>query len=110
MPLFEFRCNACGAVSEVLVLRGDAAGPRCSACGSPDLARLVSRFSFKAARRAKYSEDFREKQLPFLKSRPGMGEAFAEGSESEEAKAYKLSEQIGVRVDAALESQVFRKL
>jgi putative FmdB family regulatory protein len=101
MPLFEYRCNVCHARSELLLLTQAAAA--CPRCGSPDMAKLVSRFSFKAARPAKYSEDFREKALPFLKSRPGAAELLSEGGESEEARAFRLTEHIGQRVDAALE-------
>jgi hypothetical protein len=71
--------------------------------------RLVSRFSFKPARAEKYNDEFREKTLPFLKSRAGAAELFAEGGESDESKAFALTERIGERVDAALETQVFRQ-
>jgi len=64
---------------------------------------MVSRFTVKHQRAAKYSEDFREKALPYLKSRPGVPEMLAEGGGSEEAVAFELSERIGERVDAALE-------
>jgi putative FmdB family regulatory protein len=44
MPIYEFRCNACGARLSRFVrsMRTDAAGT-CSRCGSADLRRLVSR-------------------------------------------------------------------
>ncbi|HEX6512955.1 MAG TPA: zinc ribbon domain-containing protein [Chloroflexota bacterium] len=102
MPLVEFQCKACGAASELL-LRG-ADQPRCGACGSPDLQRLISSFSFKPARPAKYDEQFREKTLPFLKSRPGAEALFAQGGQSEEATAFQLSEAIGDRVDSVLDT------
>jgi hypothetical protein len=68
----------------------------------------VSRFSFKAERHAKYSEAFREQAAPYLRSRPEARELLAEGGESEEAKLFKLTEQIGERVDSMLEDQVFK--
>ena len=40
MPLYDFRCQDCGAESELLV-RG-AAAPACPACGSEALERLLS--------------------------------------------------------------------
>ncbi len=46
MPLYEYRCSACGKTFEELVLAGDApAGPRCSQCGSAAVARLLSTFA-----------------------------------------------------------------
>jgi putative FmdB family regulatory protein len=44
MPLFDFRCRACGAEFEALVR--PSAAPSCPACGSGDLERLVSSLSF----------------------------------------------------------------
>jgi putative FmdB family regulatory protein len=111
MPLFDYRCRSCGAVTEVFVHRMEApAAATCGRCASQDTVRLVSRFTFKPSHKAKYSEEFREKTLPFLKSRPGAADLFGEGGESDEAKAFALTEQIGQRVDTALDSQVFDKL
>ena len=44
MPLFDFRCRGCGGEFERLV-RGSAV-PVCPACGSTDLERLLTGFSF----------------------------------------------------------------
>ena len=44
MPLFDFRCRACGEEFEALVRTGVAAA--CPACGATDLERLLSGFSF----------------------------------------------------------------
>ena len=44
MPIFEFRCNHCGATAEVL-WRGDTdqSDLRCPACDRNDLTKVVSR-------------------------------------------------------------------
>ena len=46
MPVYEFRCNACGARVSVFVrsMSADATGT-CDRCGSSDLRRLVSCFA-----------------------------------------------------------------
>lgn len=46
MPLFEYRCRACGERFEELRSAGDD-GPRpeCPACGSAEVAKLLSAFA-----------------------------------------------------------------
>jgi putative FmdB family regulatory protein len=44
MPIYEYKCQACGEFAEILVRTpGEAQKVRCPACDSPDLTRLVSR-------------------------------------------------------------------
>jgi putative FmdB family regulatory protein len=40
MPLYEYRCEACGRMQEHLVRTDEQ--PACSECGSPQLAKLLS--------------------------------------------------------------------
>jgi putative FmdB family regulatory protein len=46
MPLYEYSCRGCGQQFEILVRAGDT--PRCGACGSEDLERLISRPAVKS--------------------------------------------------------------
>jgi putative FmdB family regulatory protein len=41
MPIYEYRCEKCGEVSELLVLR-EAETPACKGCGSEDVVKLMS--------------------------------------------------------------------
>jgi putative FmdB family regulatory protein len=41
MPIYELRCNACGAESEVLAKAGETLPP-CPACGSAATEKLMS--------------------------------------------------------------------
>jgi putative FmdB family regulatory protein len=44
MPIYEYRCARCGAVSEVIENVAEAGDSRpCSACGSAETMRLLSR-------------------------------------------------------------------
>lgn len=46
MPLLEYRCAACDKKAEFLVLAGDSrVAPRCPACGSKGMTRLLSTFA-----------------------------------------------------------------
>lgn len=46
MPLYEYRCDQCHALSTVLVRsQSTASAPVCRTCGSSSLTKLVSRFA-----------------------------------------------------------------
>jgi putative FmdB family regulatory protein len=44
VPIYEYRCTACGKRFEELV-RADAGSPQCENCGSEDVERLLSAFA-----------------------------------------------------------------
>jgi putative FmdB family regulatory protein len=44
MPIYEYRCEACGRTSSFLLLRAsEEVEPCCKVCGSRDVVRLISR-------------------------------------------------------------------
>lgn len=45
MPIYEYRCRACGVRTSVFFLPPERPDPHCPRCGGTDLARLMSRFS-----------------------------------------------------------------
>jgi putative FmdB family regulatory protein len=102
MPLFEFRCKKCGALTEVLRLTNDKRAARCGECGSAALSKVISPVSFKIASRPKYSDSFLEKAKPFLKARKETAAYMAEAKGSEDAKTFALAERIGQRIDRTL--------
>jgi putative FmdB family regulatory protein len=102
MPLFEYRCGKCAAVTEVLRLARDKGRVTCARCGSAAMKKVVSRVSFQIASRPKYSEDFLAKAKPFLKSKRETAQYMAEGKGSEDAKTFRLAERIGERIDRTL--------
>lgn len=40
MPIYEYKCQACGQVSELFVHRRDDKPQKCPHCGSPELEKL----------------------------------------------------------------------
>ncbi|RIL07377.1 MAG: hypothetical protein DCC71_03445 [Proteobacteria bacterium] len=50
MPIYEYRCAACGAELSALVRRAEEAPRSCEACGADRLERLVSAFSVRTRR------------------------------------------------------------
>jgi putative FmdB family regulatory protein len=57
MPIHEYRCRACGARFEILVLPGRGPGVACDRCGSAGVERLPSRFSLSGAARPATGRD-----------------------------------------------------
>lgn len=45
MPLFDFRCRACGHEFEALVRPQDGSPPQCPKCRGADLERLIPTFA-----------------------------------------------------------------
>lgn len=43
MPIYEYRCQSCGRRISLLRSLSDESPPRCTACGSQELKRLISR-------------------------------------------------------------------
>jgi putative FmdB family regulatory protein len=45
MPIYEYRCDACGKASSALLTSYSSPDPACPQCGKPSLRRLVSTFA-----------------------------------------------------------------
>jgi putative FmdB family regulatory protein len=108
MPLFEFQCKECQAVTEVLCrgARPTKHEATCDQCGSRATAKVISPVSFKVTKSTKYSEDFLHKARPFLRRQKETAEYFAEGKGSEDSRTFELAERIGERIDRTLATRV----
>ena len=108
MPIYEFRCLNCSNITGLFkreYVVPDSA--QCEHCGSNETVKAISLTNHKVAFRSKYSEDFMEKSLPFLKSRKELkGEFEKNPRESEEAKAFRINEKIGEQMDRVITKQL----
>ena len=59
MPIYEYRCDACGAKIEVLQKLSDKPLEVCSVCGAASLRKLVSAASFRLKGEGWYETDFK---------------------------------------------------
>ena len=59
MPIYEYRCDACGAKIEALQKMSDKPLEVCSVCGSASLRKLVSAASFRLKGEGWYETDFK---------------------------------------------------
>lgn len=69
MPLYDFRCRACGREFEALV-RNEP--PVCASCGSADLERLLSTFAMSSRERTKAAAAAARKKAAAAASRDNI--------------------------------------
>jgi putative FmdB family regulatory protein len=56
MPVYEFFCPTCRKKSSFLVRSSSSFEPKCSVCGSTDLARVISTFAYHKSLNTMYEE------------------------------------------------------
>lgn len=59
MPIYEYRCDACGFEKEYLQKLSDAPLKDCPECGKPALSKLVSAAGFQLKGSGWYATDFK---------------------------------------------------
>ncbi len=59
MPIYEYRCDVCGALSETLQKADDPPLRDCPKCGSPSLKRVISATVFRLKGSGWYETDFK---------------------------------------------------
>jgi putative FmdB family regulatory protein len=60
MPIYEYRCSACGHELEKIQRMSDAPLTDCPECGAPQLRRLVSASAFRLKGGGWYETDFKK--------------------------------------------------
>lgn len=74
MPIYEYRCNSCGAELEKLQKISDSPLVQCPECGKDALVKLVSASSFRLKGSGWYETDFKTG-----KKKNGAGDADTSG-------------------------------
>src|SRR3569623_958948 len=91
MPIYEYRCEACGHALETLQKMSDAPLTECPHCGAPALKKQVSAAGFQLKGSGWYVTDFRDKgKKPDAKpdaSASGAAKPAAESATKSESKA-----------------------
>ncbi|OHX12934.1 FmdB family zinc ribbon protein [Chromobacterium sphagni] len=59
MPIYEYRCSACGVAKEHLQKLSDAPVANCPACGSADYRKQLSAAGFQLKGSGWYATDFK---------------------------------------------------
>jgi len=68
MPIYEYRCGACGVQKEFLQRLSDAPQVDCPDCGKPALTKLVSAAGFQLKGTGWYATDFKNSGAKAAKS------------------------------------------
>jgi putative FmdB family regulatory protein len=91
MPIYEYRCGACGHELEALQKLSEAPLTDCPACGKSRLSKLVSAAGFQLKGSGWYATDFKNSGAKPAGKANGEG-AKAEGAAKSEAKSESKSE------------------
>jgi putative FmdB family regulatory protein len=59
MPIYEYRCDACGHELEAIQKMSDAALTDCPACAEPALKKMISAAGFRLKGQGWYETDFK---------------------------------------------------
>jgi len=85
MPIYEYRCTACGHQQEFLQKVSDAPLTKCTECGKETFSKLLSAAGFQLKGSGWYATDFKNKGGSTAKSSESKGDAKsdAKGGSSE---------------------------
>ena len=61
MPIYEYRCAACGHQQEFLQKVSDAPLTTCTACGKPEFSKMLTAAGFQLKGSGWYATDFKSK-------------------------------------------------
>ena len=89
MPIYEYRCGACGHEKEVLQRMSDKPLTKCPECGKRTFHKLVSAAGFQLKGTGWYATDFKNSGAKKPAAKPGKSES------KSESKSDKPSESSG---------------
>jgi putative FmdB family regulatory protein len=109
MPIYEYRCAACGHDTEALQKMTDAPLRKCPACGKAQLRRLVSAPQFRLKGSGWYETDFKDKNEKKRNLVGGESEAAAESSSDASVKEGAKKEVAEAKGDASKTDSAAKK-
>jgi putative FmdB family regulatory protein len=94
MPIYEYRCDSCAYLFDVLQKLNDAPLKECPECGALELRRLVSAPSFRLKGGGWYETDFkgdkeRKRNIADRRDTDGRDTSSGDGEKAAETKADK---------------------
>jgi putative FmdB family regulatory protein len=98
MPIYEYRCRACGAQKEYLQKMSDAPLTDCPECGRAELEKMVSAAGFQLKGSGWYATDFKSGGQSKAKTDSGSGDK-AKPSEQLAAKSESKADSSSTKSD-----------
>jgi putative FmdB family regulatory protein len=98
MPIYEYRCSACGHELEKIQRMSDAPLTDCPECGAPQLRRLVSASAFRLKGGGWYETDFKKegkRNLHDSHAAKSEGGDKASGDKASDKASEKASDKAG---------------
>lgn len=89
MPIYEYRCGACGCQKEFLQRLSDAPLTDCPECGKPALTKLVSAAGFQLKGTGWYATDFKSNGTKPAKQAKQEASGGSSGGDAAKADAPK---------------------
>lgn len=87
MPIYEYRCQDCGASHEAIQKISDAPLVDCPACGAPSLKKQVSAPAFRLKGGGWYETDFKTGDKKNLAGDKGDSKPKSDGGKSGDSKS-----------------------
>jgi len=104
MPIYEYRCAACGHELEALQKLSDSPLKDCPSCGQSRLTKLMSAAGFQLKGGGWYATDFKNSGKPAEKKN-GRGDAAPAGKEAAKSEATAKGESTASESAAAPKSE-----
>jgi putative FmdB family regulatory protein len=101
MPIYEYRCRACGAEKEVLQKISDPLLTQCPVCGKPEMVKLVSAAGFQLKGTGWYATDFKHGSRPQKSGSPEDGKAGASDAAKSDSAASGSAKADSAKPDSA---------
>lgn len=86
MPIYEYRCGACGFQKEILQKLSDAPLKDCPECGKPAMSKMVTAAGFQLKGSGWYATDFKHGQTAKKDADKPQAKADAKPAVKEDAK------------------------
>ncbi len=86
MPIYEFKCESCAHIDEILMKMSDPAPEKCSVCGAK-VHKIMSQSSFSLKGTGWYVTDYKNNGQQNKESESGATKSISENKTSESEKA-----------------------